>query len=277
MWPALPRRGIKMMSRDISLPTLAHVDVNKPFARTEPRLLKVASQFFERANAYKQIELLVRSRTSQTFPATEGEVAFVGRSNVGKSSLLNALTYCKKLALTSATPGCTQTVGFYRIGRKQKATLVDLPGYGFAKASVGAVNKWNILIGQYLRLRTERANLKKVFLLLDSRHGLLPRDKAFARFLDEFRIPYQVVLTKVDRVTRVHLQRVLELVREFLTMTHPEPEDKHPRSVGPVIHMVSSKTQDHGLPELRHVILSLLCPEALIPKPRPPRGPAPIL
>jgi GTP-binding protein len=256
---------------------LAHVDASKPFVRTEPQLLKAASRFFERAHAYNKIEVLVRTRTSQTFPATEGEVAFVGRSNVGKSSLLNALTFTKKLALTSATPGCTQTVGFYEIGQKQKATLVDLPGYGFAKAPVGAVNKWNILIGQYIRLRAERENLKRVFLLVDSRHGMLPRDKAFARFLDEFKISYQVVLTKVDRVTRVMLERTLDNVREFLKMTHPEPEDKHPRSVGPVIHLVSSKTQDHGLPELRHTILSLLCPGALLPQPHKPRGPAPIL
>jgi len=267
-----------MVSRHIQLPTVAHVDPGQPNIRVEPKLLKVATEFFRRASLYKEIESLVRSRTSQTFPATEGEVAFVGRSNVGKSSLLNALTFKKKLALTSATPGCTQTVGFYRIGRKTRATVVDLPGYGYAKAPVGVVNKWNILIGQYIRLRTERANLKRVFLLLDSRHGFLVRDMAFARFLDEFRIPYQVVLTKVDRVTKLSLSDTLSRVREFLSKTNPDPElDKHPRSSDPLIHLVSSKTQDHGLPELRHTILSLLCPNALIPELRRTRTPPPIL
>jgi len=267
-----------MVSRDAALPTIAHVDPNKPNIRVEPKLLTAATYFFNRASTFKEIELLVRSRTSQTFPATEGEVAFVGRSNVGKSSLLNALTFKRRLALTSSTPGCTQTVGFYQIGRKLKATLVDLPGYGYAKAPVGVVNKWNILIGQYIRLRTERTNLKRVFLLLDSRHGFLPRDKAFARFLDEFRIPYQVVLTKVDRVRKDILKQTLSLVRDFLSNRNPEPElDTHPRVADPLIHLVSSKTEDHGLPELRHTILSLLCPDGLLPRPRREPSPPPLL
>lgn len=267
-----------MMSRDISLPTLASVDLKHALVRTEPHKLRSASRFFERANAHKQVELLVRSRSSQTFPATQGEVAFVGRSNVGKSSLLNALTFKKNLALTSGTPGCTQTAGFYAVGHKHKVTLVDLPGYGYAKAASGTVNKWNILIGQYIRMRTERTNLKRVFLLLDSRHGFLPRDKAFARFLDEFKIPYQVVLTKVDRVRKAHLQTTLSLVREFLKMSQPEPElDVHPRAAAPMIHLVSSKTQDHGLAELRHNILSLVCPDALLQKPKSSRRDPPIL
>lgn len=268
-----------MVARNITLPNMLPVDSSARCSRPDPPALKAASRFFERASAYQQKELLVRSRTSETFPETEGEVAFVGRSNVGKSSLLNALTYSKKLALTSSTPGCTQTVAFYQFGKKQKATLVDLPGYGFAKAPVAKVNKWNVLIGQYIRLRTQRDILKRVFLLIDSRHGFLARDKAFARFLDEFKIPYQVVFTKVDRVNRTNLQRTIEQTREFLLMSKPEPEDKHPRTSDPMIHLVSSKTQDHGLPELRHVIVSLLCPDALLPKPRPspPAGPAPIL
>jgi len=267
-----------MRTRDFTLATVAHLDPQKPNIRTESKLLKNATNFFGRCSALGRVKLLIRSRAVQTFPATEGEVAFVGRSNVGKSSLLNALTFKNKLALTSATPGCTQTVGFYQIGKKEIATLVDLPGYGFAKAPAGVVNKWNILIGQYIRLRTERENLKRVFLLLDARHGFLPRDRAFARFLDEFKIPYQVVLTKVDRLAKVELDRTLSGVREFLAMTNPDPElDKNPRCADSLIHLVSSKTQDHGLPELRYNILSLLCPDALIPRERTRRGPPPIL
>jgi len=266
-----------MVSREVSLPTVVHVDPTYPDIPVEPRFLAAATNFFNRASTYSHIELLVRSRSAQTFPATDGEVAFVGRSNVGKSSLLNALTFKKRLALTSTTPGCTQSVSFYQIGNKHKATLVDLPGYGFAKAPAGVVNKWNILIGQYIRLRTERTNLKRVFLLLDARHGFLPRDKAFARFLDEFRIPYQVILTKIDRVSKQDLNETLSLVRDFLTNKNPEPElDVHPRAPEAVIHLVSAKTEDHGLPELRHAIVSLLCPEALVAREPRPVSPAPI-
>lgn len=257
-----------MVARDVKLPTVAHVNLNEPNIRVNPAELRNATDWFRRMVSFPKIQILAKCRAAETFPETDGEVAFVGRSNVGKSSLLNALVFKKRLAITSSKPGCTQKVGFYRIGRRENVTLVDLPGYGYAEAPTRVVNKWNILIGKYIRLRKERQNLKCVFLLVDARHGFLPRDKAFARFLDEFSIPYQVVLTKVDRLSKDKLSESLKSTREFLLATTPEPEDTHPRSARPLIHMISSEVQDHGLPELRHTILSLICPAALTTRPK---------
>ncbi|MEM1410238.1 MAG: ribosome biogenesis GTP-binding protein YihA/YsxC [Pseudomonadota bacterium] len=124
-----------------------------------------------------------------------GEFAFAGRSNVGKSSLLNALMNRKGLARTSNTPGRTQEINFFDIGGQFR--LVDLPGYGYARASRSKVDAWTSLIFDYLR---GRPNLLRVFVLIDSRHGIKPTDETCMASLDEAAVSYQVVLTKTDKI-----------------------------------------------------------------------------
>lgn len=130
--------------------------------------------------------------------ADRPEVAFAGRSNVGKSSLINALTGRRSLARTSNTPGRTQEINFFAIG--DRLYLVDLPGYGFAKAPKPVVEAWTRLIKAYLQ---GRPNLRRVFLLIDSRHGAKPVDREIMTLLDTAAVPYQLVLTKADKLKPV--------------------------------------------------------------------------
>jgi GTP-binding protein len=122
------------------------------------------------------------------------EFAFIGRSNVGKSSLINTLTGRKSLARVSQNPGCTRQINFFKVS--DILSLVDLPGYGYAKISNAARNTWDSLIHEYLRGRVQ---LKRVFLLIDSRHAIKDIDLKTMAFLDEYGISYQIVLTKVDK------------------------------------------------------------------------------
>jgi GTP-binding protein len=122
------------------------------------------------------------------------EIAFAGRSNVGKSSLINALTGRRTLVKVSQTPGRTQQLNFFNLA--DKLMLVDLPGYGYAKQSKAKVGAWNRLIRDYLR---GRPNLRRVCLLIDSRHGLKPNDIEIMELLDESAVPYQIVYTKMDK------------------------------------------------------------------------------
>ena len=133
------------------------------------------------------------------------EVAFAGRSNVGKSSLINALTGRKTLARISNTPGRTQEVNFFNLDGK--LVLVDLPGYGYARASKTEITRWNKLIRDYLR---GRVNLRRVFILIDARHGLKDSDREVMDLLDEAAVVYQVVLTKADKVKRDILATVIK-------------------------------------------------------------------
>ena len=123
------------------------------------------------------------------------EVAFAGRSNVGKSSLINALTGRNTLARISNTPGRTQQINFFDLGGR--LMLVDLPGYGYAKAAKSAIAQWQGLILDYLR---GRPNLRRVCLLIDSRHGLKSTDREILETLDRSAVPYRVIMTKVDKV-----------------------------------------------------------------------------
>jgi GTP-binding protein len=123
------------------------------------------------------------------------EIAFAGRSNVGKSSLLNALTGRKALARASAEPGRTRELNFFRLGEVLR--LVDLPGYGYAKAPKAAIARWTALMLDYLR---GRAPLKRVLLLIDARHGLKPHDMDVMDTLDGAAVTYQIVLTKADKL-----------------------------------------------------------------------------
>lgn len=131
------------------------------------------------------------------------EIAFAGRSNVGKSSLINALTQRRDLARTSVTPGRTQQLNFFNID--DTFLLVDMPGYGYAKASKKAVAMWNKLVRQYL---AGRASLKRVFVLIDSRRGIMDVDLQTMGMLDEAAVSYQLVLTKCDKVKTTEFEKM---------------------------------------------------------------------
>jgi GTP-binding protein len=138
---------------------------------------------------------------------TVPEIAFCGRSNVGKSSLLNALTGRKALARASVTPGRTQELNYFEVGTPTQFRLVDMPGYGFAKAPPAVVEKWRRLIRDYLR---GRVVLKRTLLLVDARHGIKPVDADFMQMLDEAAVGYRVVLTKADKLKASELAEVTE-------------------------------------------------------------------
>lgn len=131
------------------------------------------------------------------------EIAFVGRSNVGKSSLINAVAGCK-IARTSVTPGRTQQFNFFKV--QNACYIVDLPGYGFAKAPKKMVEHWTRMIHQYLRGRVQ---LKRVFLLMDSRHGIKEVDANIMKMLDTSAVSYQIILTKMDKITQKQQETVL--------------------------------------------------------------------
>ena len=170
------------------------------------------------------------------------EIAFAGRSNVGKSSLLNALTNRKGLARTSNTPGRTQELNFFDVGQPLQLRLVDMPGYGFAEAPKDLVKRWKHLVNDYLR---GRAVLKRALVLVDSRRGLKPPDREIMEMLDTAAVNYQLVLTKADKVKPTELATTLE-------QTKAEAR-KHP-AAHPRIFTTSSETGS-GIAELRTAIL----------------------
>jgi GTP-binding protein len=169
------------------------------------------------------------------------EVAFIGRSNVGKSSLINALTNRKGLARTSNTPGRTRQLNFFNLGGK--LMLVDLPGYGYAKASKSEVAEWNQLIRDYLR---GRAPLRRVCVLIDSRHGIKPNDVELMAMLDEAAVPYQLVLTKSDKKqTLAPEQAGIDAIRDNHPALHPEV-------------LLTSSEKGIGIAALREALYSLI-------------------
>jgi len=137
------------------------------------------------------------------------EIAFIGRSNVGKSSLINALTQKKKLARTSKTPGRTQELNFFLA--HNTFYIVDLPGYGFAQAPEHKVFKWQTLVAQYLR---GRPTLKRVFILVDARHGFKKIDDAWCTLLNEAAVSFQIILTKCDKISPTQLQEIEEKTKK---------------------------------------------------------------
>ena len=170
------------------------------------------------------------------------EIAFAGRSNVGKSSLLNALTNRKGLARTSNTPGRTQELNFFDVGDPLQIRLVDMPGYGFAEAPKDMVKRWKFLVNDYLR---GRQVLKRALVLIDSRHGVKPPDRDMMEMLDGAAVNYQLVLTKSDKVKPTELQKTLELVAE---------EARKHSAAHPTIFTTSSETGS-GIAELRTAVL----------------------
>lgn len=167
------------------------------------------------------------------------EVAFAGRSNVGKSSLINALTNRKTLAKTSATPGRTQQLNYFNLGGA--LYMVDMPGYGYAKVSKEQVKQWTQLIYDYLR---GRPTLRCVFILVDSRHGLKDSDDYLMKMLDETAVSYRIVLTKTDKIKAQDLDKVVEDTRAVLK--------KHAAAF-PGISMTSAE-KGMGIEEFRAIV-----------------------
>jgi GTP-binding protein len=189
------------------------------------------------------IEFLKSAPELQYLPDPDvPEIAFAGRSNVGKSSLLNALTNRKGLARTSNTPGRTQELNFFDVGEPVQIRLVDMPGYGFAEAPKDLVKRWRHLVNDYLR---GRAVLKRALVLVDSRHGFKDVDREMMRMLDDAAVSYHVVLTKADKVKPSAVGAVYES-----TMVEAA---RHP-AAHPAIFTTSSETGS-GIAELRTAIL----------------------
>lgn len=174
------------------------------------------------------------------------EVAFAGRSNVGKSSLINALTGVKGLARTSNTPGRTQFLNYFVPEDAATAALaiVDMPGYGYAKAPMPLVEQWTDLVMRYLR---GRANLRRVYVLIDSRHGIKKNDAEVLDMLDKTAVSYQVVLTKIDKIKPPAVVRVYAEVEEVLK--------KRPAAYPQIIATSSEKGE--GIADLRAAITRL--------------------
>ncbi|TDE39030.1 ribosome biogenesis GTP-binding protein YihA/YsxC [Antarcticimicrobium sediminis] len=176
-------------------------------------------------------------------PADRIEICFSGRSNVGKSSLINALTGTKGLARASNTPGRTQEINFFTQG--PDLYLVDLPGYGYANAPLPVVEKWQRLLKQYL---SGRQTLRRAFVLIDARHGAKPVDEEIMTRLDSSAVTFQCVLTKTDKIKAADLDKVVEQVRGVLT--------KHPAAYPEIV--VTSSEKGDGIATLRAIIYGLM-------------------
>ncbi|PTX00320.1 ribosome biogenesis GTP-binding protein YihA/YsxC [Pararhodobacter aggregans] len=175
-------------------------------------------------------------------PADRLEICFAGRSNVGKSSLINALTGRKSLARTSNTPGRTQEINFFDVGGQ--LYLVDLPGYGFAEAPVAVVRQWQALLKSYL---SGRATLRRAFVLIDMRHGIKKVDEEILDLLNKSAVTFQVVLTKADKIGAAERERTLAQVRTALA--------KHPAAYPELL--VTSSEKGEGVPTLRAILATM--------------------
>lgn len=175
-------------------------------------------------------------------PPDRMEVCFAGRSNVGKSTLINALTGTKALARASNTPGRTQEINFFTAADSHY--LVDLPGYGYANAPLPVVEKWQRLLKQYL---SGRQTLRRAFVLIDARHGVKKVDEEILSLLDSAAVTFQAVLTKADKVKEKERAQVLDQVRGALS--------KHPAAYPEIV--VTSSEKGWGIPTLRAIIATL--------------------
>lgn len=191
-----------------------------------------------------RVEFLKSAPALQYLPDPDvPELAFAGRSNVGKSSLLNALTGRKSIARTSVTPGRTQELNFFEVGDPTVLRLVDMPGYGFAKAPLKVVDNWKRLIRDFLR---GRVVLKRTLLLIDARHGPKDVDREMMKMLDEAAVGYRVVLTKADKIKASELAAAL-----LATQTEAR---KHVAAHPDVL--VTSSEKGLGIAELRAAVLA---------------------
>ena len=190
-----------------------------------------------------RVEFLLSAPQLKFLPEpTVPEIAFCGRSNVGKSSLLNALTGRKAIARASVTPGRTQELNFFEVGNPTQFRLVDMPGYGFAKAPVKVVERWKNLVKSYLR---GRQVLARNLVLIDSRHGIKDVDREMMKMLDEAAVGYRVVLTKTDKIKASDLERVAGKVADEAR--------KHPAAY-PELHLTSSE-KGMGIAALRAAVV----------------------
>lgn len=171
------------------------------------------------------------------------EICFAGRSNVGKSTLINAVTGRKSLARTSNTPGRTQEINFFIVGNRHY--LVDLPGYGYANAPVTVIEKWQRLVKQYL---SNRQSLRRAFVLIDSRHGITKVDEQILSLLDSAAVTFQIVLTKADKIKESERRKTLQQVSKAL--------QAHPAAFPEIL--ITSSEKGWGIPILRSVIATLL-------------------
>lgn len=175
-------------------------------------------------------------------PADRVEICFAGRSNVGKSSLINALTGRKNLARASNTPGRTQEINYFALGDSRY--MVDLPGYGFAEAPVAVVRQWQALLKQYLQ---GRVTLRRAFVLIDTRHGVKAVDEEILGLLDKSAVTFQVVMTKADKVNRATREANIAQVMQAL--------QKHPAAYPEIV--VTSSEKGEGVETLRAIIATL--------------------
>ena len=175
-------------------------------------------------------------------PADRIEVCFAGRSNVGKSSLINALTNRKGLARASNTPGRTQEINFFAVGEKHY--VVDLPGYGYANAPLSIVERWQKLLRSYL---AGRQTLRRAFVLIDARHGAKAVDEDIMALLDRAAVTFQCVLTKVDKISAAELETALTITRAALA--------KHPAAYPEIV--LTSSEKGEGMETLRAIIAAL--------------------
>ncbi len=191
-----------------------------------------------------RVDFLLSAPALKFLPEPEvPEIAFCGRSNVGKSSLLNALTGRKSIARASVTPGRTQELNFFEVGDPTLFRLVDMPGYGFAKAPPKIVENWKRLVRDYLR---GRAVLKRTLVLIDSRHGVKPVDAEMMTMLDQAAASYRVVLTKADKVKASELEAV-RAATEAIARKHV--------AAYPEIHVTSAE-KGMGIDELRAAVVA---------------------
>lgn len=191
-----------------------------------------------------RVDFLLSAPSLKFLPEpTVPEIAFAGRSNVGKSSLLNALTGRRAIARTSVTPGRTQELNFFEVGEPTQLRLVDMPGYGFAKAPLKVVEQWRRLIRDFLR---GRVVLKRALVLIDARHGIKPVDDEMMKMLDEAAVGYRIVLTKADKIKPTELAAVL---------ARTEADARKHVAAHPQVLTTSSETKD-GIAELRAAVLA---------------------
>jgi len=206
-----------------------------------PRTPEDLAKFFHSGAA--QFVLGV-AQLEQLPAADRPECAFIGRSNVGKSSLFNALFGNSSLARVSNTPGRTQQLNFFNF-RDGAAYIVDVPGYGYAQAPTAEVKKWQNVLKDYLR---GRVNLRRAFLLIDARHGIKENDVEMMKMLDTAAVAYQIILTKIDKISAAAVTKVLAEVQSKIK--------KH-AACAPEI-LVTSSEKSIGLEDLRAAVLRLI-------------------